>query len=97
MSLVKISRRLTKASPVARYFRASAAAHCLSILAVSGRHRESNVAASLTENGRGGEARMSRIIQEETAPEILAHFLAQNVADYARMMPFNPTDAEVNR
>jgi hypothetical protein len=51
----------------------------------------------LTGNGRGGEAEFSEIIQEKKAPEILAHFLAQNSADCARMMPFYPTDAAVNR
>jgi hypothetical protein len=41
--------------------------------------------------------RISRIIQEKKAQEILAHFLAQNSADYAQMMPFYPTNAAVNR
>jgi len=40
---------------------------------------------------------MSGIVQGETAPEIFAHFLAQTSADCARMMPFYPTDAAVNR
>jgi hypothetical protein len=33
----------------------------------------------------------------QSAEKFLAHFLAQNSADYARMMPFYPTDAAVNR
>ena len=33
-----------------------AAAHCLSIMEAPGHHRDSGVAASLTENGRGGES-----------------------------------------
>jgi hypothetical protein len=40
---------------------------------------------------------MSRIVQGETAPEILAHFLAQNSADYARMMPFDASVWPVKR
>jgi hypothetical protein len=40
---------------------------------------------------------ISRIIEEKSAPEFLAQFLAQNVADYAQMMPFYPTDAAINR
>ena len=33
----------------------------------------------------------------EPQEKILAHFLAQNLADYARMMPFYSTDTAVNR
>ena len=40
---------------------------------------------------------MSLIIQEKTAPEIVAQILAQNSADCARMMPFYPTNTAVNR
>lgn len=50
-----------------------------------GRRRDSGVAASLTGNGRGGEAGFSGIIQEKIASEILA----QNDAGHARMMPFD--------
>ena len=44
-----------------------------------------------------GRSRVSRITEEKTAPEILAHFLAQNAPDYAQMMPFYPTNTAVNR
>jgi hypothetical protein len=40
---------------------------------------------------------ISRIIEEKRASEILAHFLVQNSADYARMMLFYPTITAANR
>jgi hypothetical protein len=39
---------------------------------------------------------MGRICQEKTPRKIVAQILAQNLADYARMMAFYPTYAAVN-
>ncbi len=36
-------------------------------------------------------------MRQEGLGKSVAHFVAQNAADYARMMPFDPTDAAVNR
>jgi hypothetical protein len=58
------------------------------MMAAFGRHRDSGAAFVIDRSLARRLRRICGIVEEKSAPELVAQFLAQNAAGSARFMPF---------